>query len=108
MAYDVQFYPGESKIAENRRKHLNPDYELEILRSIADDDIVKLLSHRNPGEGYKTVHPPLDEMDFEADDMKDFVEPIDGAKKEFVLDTYNSQIPCITHQLNHTTEQDHT
>ncbi|MBQ6219258.1 MAG: methyl-coenzyme M reductase subunit gamma, partial [Methanosphaera sp.] len=33
MAYDVQFYPGESKIAENRRKHLNPDYELEILRS---------------------------------------------------------------------------
>ena len=81
MAYDVQFYPGESKIAENRKKHLNPDYELEILRSIADDDIVKLLSHRNPGEGYKTVHPPLDEMDFEADDMKDFVEPIDGAKK---------------------------
>ena len=81
MAYDVQFYPGESKIAENRRKHSNPDYELEILRSIADDDIVKLLSHRNPGEGYKTVHPPLDEMDFEADDMKDFVEPIDGAKK---------------------------
>ena len=100
MAYDVQFYPGESKIAENRRKHLNPDHELEILRSIADDDIVKLLSHRNPGEGYKTVHPPLDEMDFEADDTE--------LKKESVLDTYNSQIPCITHQLNLTTEQDHT
>jgi methyl-coenzyme M reductase gamma subunit len=81
MAYDVQFYPGESVIAENRRKHLNPEYELKKLRTIADDDVVKLLSHRNPGEGYKTVHPPLDEMDFEEDAMKDFVEPIDGAKK---------------------------
>ncbi len=81
MAYDTQFYPGESVIAENRRKHMNPDYELEILRDIADDDIVQLLSHRTPGEGYKTVHPPLDEMDFEEDAMKDFVEPIDGAKK---------------------------
>ncbi|MBE6493189.1 MAG: coenzyme-B sulfoethylthiotransferase subunit gamma [Methanosphaera stadtmanae] len=81
MAYEAQFYPGSSVIAENRRKHLNPDYELKKLRSIADDDILKLLGHRNPGEGYKTVHPPLDEMDFEEDAMKDFVEPIDGAKK---------------------------
>ena len=81
MAYEVQYYPGESVIAENRKKHMNPDHELKKLRNIADDDIVKLLSHRNPGEGYKTVHPPLDEMDFEEDTMKDFVEPIDGAKK---------------------------
>lgn len=81
MAYEVQYYPGDSVIAENRKKHMNPDHELNKLRSIADDDIVKLLSHRNPGEGYKTVHPPLDEMDFEEDAMKDFVEPIDGAKK---------------------------
>ncbi len=81
MAYEVQYYPGESVIAENRKKHMNPDYELKKLRTISDDDVVKLLSHRNPGEGYKTVHPPLDEMDFEKDDIKDFVEPIDGAKK---------------------------
>ncbi len=81
MAYEVQYYPGDSVIAENRRKHMNPEVKLETLRNIADDDIVKLLSHRNPGEGYKTVHPPLDEMDFEEDTMKDFVEPLDGAKK---------------------------
>ncbi|MDO5851105.1 MAG: coenzyme-B sulfoethylthiotransferase subunit gamma [Methanobacteriaceae archaeon] len=81
MAYEAQFYPGSSVIAENRKKHMNPDYELKTMRNIADDDIVKLLSHRTPGEGYKTVHPPLDEMDFEEDAVKDFVEPLDGAKK---------------------------
>lgn len=81
MAYDVHYSPGETIIAENRRKHMNLSYELKEMRNVADEDIVKLLGHRNPGEGYKTVHPPLEEMDFEEDAMKDLVEPIDGAKE---------------------------
>jgi len=60
---------------------MNPDYELKKIREIADEDIVKILGHRNPGEGYKTVHPPLEEMDFDEDVMKELVEPIPGAKE---------------------------
>ena len=59
---------------------MNPDHELKNLE-ILQMTIVTFLSHRNPGRLCKTVHPPLDEMDFEEDTMKDFVEPIDGAKK---------------------------
>ncbi|MDR1819465.1 MAG: coenzyme-B sulfoethylthiotransferase subunit gamma [Methanobrevibacter sp.] len=81
MNYRAQYSPGETKIAENRRKHMNPDFEFKKLRSISDEDIVKVLGHRNPGESYKTVHPPLDEMDFSEDAMKDLVEPIQGAKE---------------------------
>lgn len=81
MAYEPQFNPGETKIAENRRKHMNPNYELKKLREIADEDIVRILGHRSPGESFKTVHPPLEEMDFEEDPMKDIVEPIEGAKQ---------------------------
>ena len=81
MSYEAQYTPGKTKIAENRRNHMNPDYELKKIREVADEDIVKILGHRNPGEGYKTVHPPLDEMDFELDMMKELVEPIAGAKE---------------------------
>ena len=79
MAYEAQYSPGETKIAQNRRNHMDPDFELKKIREIADEDIVKVLGHRNPGEGYKSVHPPLEEMDFEEDMMKDLVEPIPGA-----------------------------
>ena len=41
MAYKPQFYPGATKVAENRRNHLNPNYELEKLREIPDEDVVK-------------------------------------------------------------------
>lgn len=81
MSYNAQYSPGETRIAENRRNHMNPDYELKKIREIADEDIVKILGHRNPGEGYKTVHPPLEEMDFDEDIMKELVEPIPGAKE---------------------------
>ena len=81
MSYEAQYTPGKTKIAENRRNHMNPDYELKKIREVADEDIVKILGHRNPGEGYKTVHPPLEEMDFELDMMKELVEPIPGAKE---------------------------
>ena len=59
----AQIYPGTSQVAQNRRNFCNPDYELEKLREISDEDVVKILGHRAPGEEYKSVHPPLDEMD---------------------------------------------
>ncbi|MDI9434515.1 MAG: coenzyme-B sulfoethylthiotransferase subunit gamma, partial [Euryarchaeota archaeon] len=60
---------------------MDPDFEMKKIRNINDEDIVSVLGHRNPGENYKTVHPPLDEMDFEEDPMKELVEPIPGAKQ---------------------------
>ena len=76
----AQFYPGTSQVAQNRRNFTDPDYELEKLRTIADEDVVKILGHRAPGEEYKSVHPPLDEMDEPDDVVRELVTPIDGAK----------------------------
>lgn len=80
MSYEAQYTPGETAIAQNRRNHQNPDNELRKIREISDENVVKLLGHRAPGESYKSVHPPLDEMEFADDPMKDLVEPIQGAK----------------------------
>lgn len=80
MSYKAQFSPGETIIAENRRKHMNPNYELKKIREIAEESLIRILGHRNPGEDYKTVHPPLEEMDFGEDLIKDLVEPTFGAK----------------------------
>ena len=76
----AQIYPGTSQVAQNRRNFCNPDYELEKLREISDEDVVKILGHRAPGEEYKSVHPPLDEMDEPDDVVRELVTPIDGAK----------------------------
>ena len=57
----VQFYPGTSQVAQNRRNFCDPEYELEKLREISDEDVVKILGHRAPGEEYKSVHPRLAE-----------------------------------------------
>ena len=82
MEYKAQYGPGETKIAENRRQHMNPEHEFKKLRDISDEGLVKVLGHRNPGESYKTVHPPLEEMDELAGDViKEIVEPIPGAKE---------------------------
>lgn len=80
MSYEAQYTPGNTLIAENRRKHLNPSVALRKIREVSDENIVKLLGHRSPGESYKSVHPPLDEMEIAEDPMKDLVEPIQGAK----------------------------
>ncbi|NYB51417.1 MAG: coenzyme-B sulfoethylthiotransferase subunit gamma [Methanobacteriaceae archaeon] len=76
----AQYYPGTSKVAENRRRFCNPDVELEKLREISDEDVVKILGHRAPGEEYPSVHPPLEEMDEPDDAIREMVEPLDGAK----------------------------
>lgn len=76
----VQYYPGTSQVAENRRKFMDPAQDLEVLREISDEDVVKILGHRAPGEEYKSVHPPLEEMDEPDDIIREIVTPIDGAK----------------------------
>jgi methyl-coenzyme M reductase gamma subunit len=81
MAYTPQFCPGSTTVAQNRRDHMNPDVQLEKLREIPDDEIVKVMGHRQPGDDYKTVHPPLEEMDMPEDFVRDIVEPMSGAKE---------------------------
>ncbi len=76
----AQYYPGTSKVAENRRKFCDPNVELEKLREISDEDVVSILGHRAPGEEYPSVHPPLEEMDEPDDAIREMVEPLDGAK----------------------------
>jgi methyl-coenzyme M reductase gamma subunit len=76
----AQYYPGTTKVAENRRKFSNPDAELDKLREVSDEDVVNILGHRAPGEEYPSVHPPLEEMDEPDDAIREMVVPIDGAK----------------------------
>ena len=76
----AQYYPGTSKVAENRRRFCDPNVELDKLREISDEDVVKILGHRAPGEEYPSVHPPLEEMDEPDDAIREMVEPLDGAK----------------------------
>ncbi|MGP3666943.1 MAG: coenzyme-B sulfoethylthiotransferase subunit gamma [Candidatus Bathyarchaeota archaeon] len=78
--YKPQYYPGLSKPAQNRRKYLDPNYSLRKLRSISDEDLIRLLDHRAPGEAYKTVHPPLDEMGEPPCPVRKIVKPTPGAK----------------------------
>lgn len=73
-------YPGQTIVAENRRKYLDPGYQLKKLRSISDEDVVRLLGHRVPGEAYKSVHPPLEELGEPACPIRELVEPTPGAK----------------------------
>ena len=95
----AQFYPGTSKIAQNRRDFMNPDHELEKLREVSDEGVVNILGHRAPGEEYPSVHPPLEEMDEPDDAIREMVEPLDGAKAgdrvryiQFTDSMYNA--PC--------------
>ena len=60
MAYQRQFYPGKSIPAMNRKKYMNPKVKLKHIRSISKDDVIKIMGHRNPQEGYKSIHPPID------------------------------------------------
>ncbi len=80
VEYKPQYYPGSSKVAKNRRKYMDPSYKLKKLRTISDDDLVKLMGHRVPGEAYKSVHPPLEEMGEPACPIRELVEPTPGAK----------------------------
>lgn len=75
-----QYWAGGSHIADNRRKYMDPSYTFEKLRDIAEEDVVRLLAHRAPGEEYKSIHPPLEEMEEPECAVREMVEPTEGAK----------------------------
>ncbi len=76
----AQFWAGSSSVAENRKKYMDPSYTYEKLRDIAEEDVVRLLAHRAPGEEYKSIHPPLEEMEAPDCAVRQMVEPTEGAK----------------------------
>jgi len=80
MAYKPQYGPGTSKVAENRRKQMNPSQKLEKMRDVTDEDIVLILGHRAPGAAYPTAHPPLAEQQEPDCPIRKIVTPTDGAK----------------------------
>ncbi|MDD3621265.1 MAG: coenzyme-B sulfoethylthiotransferase subunit gamma [Methanofollis sp.] len=107
MAYKPQFGPGTSVVAENRRKQMNPDYQLEKLREVTDEDIVLILGHRAPGAAYPTAHPPLAEQQEPACPIRKIVEPTEGAKAgdrvryiQFADSMFNA--PCQPYQRTYT------
>jgi len=75
-----QYTAGNSHVADNRRKYMDPSYKLEKMRDIAEEDVVRLLAHRAPGEEYKSIHPPLEEMEEPECAVREMVEPTEGAK----------------------------
>jgi len=80
MAYKPQYGPGTSKVAENRRKQMNPNQKLEKMRDVTDEDIVLILGHRAPGAAYPTAHPPLAEQQEPDCPIRKIVTPTEGAK----------------------------
>ena len=95
-----QFTAGSSHVAETRRKYMDPDYNLEKLRDIEEEDVVRLLAHRAPGEEYKSIHPPLEEMEEPDCVVRQMVEPTEGAKAgdriKYVQFTDSMQFAPIT------------
>ncbi|MFU8766605.1 MAG: coenzyme-B sulfoethylthiotransferase subunit gamma, partial [Candidatus Methanoperedens sp.] len=78
MAYKPQYYPGNTSVAENRRKHMSNN--VEKLRDISDEDLTAILGHRAPGSDYPSTHPPLAEMGEPECSVREVVEPTPGAK----------------------------
>jgi len=77
MAYKPQYYPGNTAIGVNRRKHMSGD--LEKLRDISDADVVTIMGHRAPGADYPSTHPPLAEMGEPDCPIRQLVTPTPGA-----------------------------
>jgi methyl-coenzyme M reductase gamma subunit len=99
MAFKPQYFPGQTHIADNRRKQLDPSQKLEKIRDISDKDIVLLMGHRAPGQAYPSSHPPLSEQQEPACPIRKLVTPTDGAKAgdriryiQFTDSMYNA--PC--------------
>lgn len=78
--YQPQYYPGSTLPAKNRKKYMDPNYKLQKLRTISDDDLVRIMGHRVPGEAYKSTHPPLEETGEPKCPIREMVTPTPGAK----------------------------
>ena len=50
MAYKRQFYPGDSIPAKNRRKYMDPKVKLKKLRTVAMDDVIRIMGHGDDGD----------------------------------------------------------
>lgn len=95
MAYTPQYYPGNTTIAENRRKLMSN--KLEKIRDISDEDLTAILGHRAPGADYPSTHPPLAEMGEPECSVREVVEPTPGTAagdrvrySQFVDSMYNA------------------
>jgi len=80
MAYTPQYGPGTSVVAENRRRQMNPNIQLDKVRDVTDEDVVLILGHRAPGSAYPTAHPPLAEQQEPDCPIRKIVTPTEGAK----------------------------
>ncbi|MHC1636345.1 MAG: coenzyme-B sulfoethylthiotransferase subunit gamma [Candidatus Methanospirareceae archaeon] len=78
--YKRQWYPGKSRVVENRKKFYDPTRDLEVLRSVSDEDFLNLLGFRHLGERYLSVHPPLEEIGEPEDPIRELVPPSPGAR----------------------------
>ena len=85
--YERQYYNKGDQISRNRQRILDPKTKLEKLRTIPDEGFLSILGHRNFGEAYKAVHPPLSELGEPEDPMRDLVPPTEGAKAGDKMDT---------------------
>ena len=106
MAYKPQYGPGQTHIAENRRKQMDPNHKLEKLRDVSDKDVVLVMGHRAPGAAYPSAHPPLAEQQEPACPIRKLVTPTDGAKAgdriryiQFTDSMYNA--PCQPYQRSY-------
>ena len=77
MAYKPQYYPGNTSVAKNRRKHM-PD-DVEKMRDISAEDLTALLGHSAPGSDFPSTHPPLAQMGEPDCPIREVVEPTPGA-----------------------------
>lgn len=80
FSFIPQFRAGSSHVAETRKKYMNPKYRLKELSNVQEEDVVRLLAHRAPGEEYNSIHPPLEEMEEPECSVREMVEPTEGAK----------------------------
>jgi len=106
MAYKPQFGPGQTAVAENRRKQMDPGQKLEKMRDVSDEDIVLIMGHRAPGAAYPNAHPPLSEQQEPACPIRKLVTPTDGAKAgdrvryiQFADSMWNA--PCHPYQRSY-------
>jgi methyl-coenzyme M reductase gamma subunit len=106
MAYKPQYGPGQTQVAENRRKQMDPNQKLEKIRDITDKDVVLVMGHKAPGAAYPSCHPPLAEQQEPACPIRKLVTPTDGAKAgdrvryiQFTDSMYNA--PCQPYQRSY-------
>ena len=104
MAYKPQYGPGQTQVAENRRKQMDPNHKLAKLRDISDKDIVLVMGHQCTRlQHIRAAHPPLAEQQEPACPIRKLVTPTDGAKAgdrvryiQFTDSMYNA--PCQPYQ----------